>query len=100
VLLAQLARDARRRQLRAIGWRLACVGRNIRLVTGLKKRTGDAAKWSAPSLPQIAPVDPCAGGVARYRPSTGNGIKPMLAPPHVGCLSVAPLLPQPVQRAH
>jgi hypothetical protein len=27
-------------------------------------------------------------------------MKPMLLPPHVGCVSVAPLLPQPVQRAH
>jgi len=69
MLLAQLARNARRRSRRH---RRLAGGRNIRLPIELKKRTGDAAKWSAPSIPQIAPVDPCAGGVARYRPSTGN----------------------------
>jgi hypothetical protein len=31
--------------------------------------------------------------------STGNGMKPMLLPPQLGCLSVAPLVPQAVQRA-
>jgi hypothetical protein len=39
------------------------------------------------------------GSIARYS-TTGNGRKPMLFPPQPGCWIVAPLLPQPVQRAH
>jgi hypothetical protein len=72
--------------------RLAFVGRNIRLSI----RTGDAAKWSAPSLPQIAPVDPCAGGIARYRPSTGNGLKPMLLPRPIPDAGWSRPLPRPL----